>query len=283
MTTRRRALGFALAALAGPSLAEPPTASPFAELERRYGGRIGISALDTGNGRRLDWRQDERFPMCSTFKVIAVSALLHRVDRGKEDLDREVVVDKADVLGWAPVTGKRLGQKMPLSALCEAAMEWSDNGAANLILDALGGPPAVTAYARAIGDPMTRLDRRELALNQATPGDPRDTTTPAAMVEDLRTLLLGSTLLPPSRNRLVGWMLGCKTGDGRLQAGLPGDWKIAQKTGSGGYGSTNDIGVVWPPGRAPIVVAVYTTGSSAKGDALLAPLADVGRILVRSL
>jgi beta-lactamase class A len=289
VTTRRAALALAAAGLGLPALGLPapadaaPAASPFAELERRSGARIGLAAVDTGSGKRLAWRADERFPMCSTFKALAVSAVLRRVDAGEERLDREVVVDKAAVVGWAPVTGKRIGGALPLASLCEAAVEVSDNGAANLILDALGGPSAVTAFARSIGDPVTRLDRRETALNAAMPGDPRDTTTPAAMMADLEALLLGATLLPPSRNRLIGWMLGCKTGEGRLQAGLPAGWKIAQKTGSGGHGSTNDIGLLWPPGRAPLVVALYTTGSPAKGDALLTPLAETGRILARSL
>ena len=280
--TRRAALAVtAAAAFASPALAAPSVEARVTQLEQRHGGRIGLAALDTGSGRRVAHRADERFPMCSTFKMIAVSAVLHRVDTGAEQLDREVLVDRADVVGWAPVTEKHLGQKMSLGALCEAAIEFSDNGAANLILDALGGPQGVTSYARAIGDPMFRLDRREPALNEALPGDPRDTTTPAAMLGDLNTLLLGQRLSPPLRNRLTGWMLKCQTS--RIKGTLPSGWRIADKTGSGGRGATNDVGVIWPPNRAPILIAVYTVGSSRPEAERNAAVADIGRIVVESL
>jgi len=279
--TRRAALAVTAAALASPALAAPSVEARVTQVEQRHGGRIGLAALDTGSGRRVAHRADERFPMCSTFKMIAVSAVLHRVDTGAEQLDREVLVDRADVVGWAPVTEKHLGQKMSLGALCEAAIEFSDNGAANLILDALGGPQGVTSYARAIGDPMFRLDRREPALNEALPGDPRDTTTPAAMLGDLNTLLLGQRLSPPLRNRLTGWMLKCQTS--RIKGTLPSGWRIADKTGSGGRGATNDVGVIWPPNRAPILIAVYTVGSSRPEAERNAAVADIGRIVVESL
>ena len=278
MPTRRAALALGAAAVAGPAVGQSGGEAPFAALERSSGGRIGVAALDTGSGRRMAWRADERFPMCSTFKVLAVGAVLKRVDAGEEDLARRVAYGKADLVAYSPSTQPHVGDGMTLSALCDAAITLSDNTAANLILRAIGGPPGVTAFARTLGDRATRLDRTEPTLNEATPGDPRDTTTPGAMLADLRALLLGPTLSPPSRNRMIGWMLACKTGEGRLQAGLPTGWRIAQKTGSGG-GSANDIGMLWPPGRAPIVVAAYTTDSTAPLTERNAVLAEIGRIV----
>lgn len=280
---RRSALALALAGVVSPALAAPAAAAQLADLERQHGGRLGVAALDTGSGRRIAHRADQRFAMCSTFKTLAVSAVLHRVDAGREDLARKLPVRQAAVMGWAPVTGKHIGQEMPLAALCEAAMELSDNGAANLILEAIGGPAGVTAYARALGDPLTRLDRPELALNENLPGDPRDTTTPAAMLEDLRRLILGDALSVPSRRRLTDWMLACKTGDGRLRAGLPKGWRVADKTGSGSRGAANDIAVCWPPGRAPVVICAYTTGGAGDDARRDAALAEIGRILAGSL
>jgi len=279
---RRSSLALGLAAVASPALARTSAEAQLADLERRRGGRIGVAVLDTGSGRRIAHRADERFAMCSTFKTLAVAAVLRRVDAGREDLARPVLVDRAAVMGWAPVTEKRIGQKVSLSGLCEAAMEFSDNGAANLILAAIGGPPAVTAYARAIGDPTTRLDRPELALNQNLPGDPRDTTTPQAMLEDLRRLILGDALSGPSRRRLTDWMLACKTGDERLRAGLPKSWRVADKTGSGSRGAANDIAVCWPPGRAPVLICAYTSGGAGDDARRNATLAEIGRLVAQS-
>ena len=284
MPTRRgAALGLAAVALAQPALGQGRLETEFSDLEQRSGGLVGVVALDTGGRRRLAHRADQRFPMCSTFKVLAVGSLLRDVDRGGDDLARRITYGRGDLITYSPETERRLAEGMTLAALCEAAITLSDNTAANLILQAIGGPSAVTAFARGIGDPVTRLDRTEPTLNESTPGDPRDTTTPAAMAGDLRTVLLGHTLSPPSRNRLIAWMLACKTGEGGLEAGLPAGWKIAQKTGSGSRGSTNDIGILWPPGRAPIVVAAYTTGSARPLTERNAVLAQVGRIVAASL
>lgn len=251
-----------------------------AALEAHAGGRLGVMALDTGTGRRIAHRGEARFPLCSTFKVLLAGAVLARVERGRERLDRPIAYTTADLLDHAPVTAARVAEgRMTVEALCAAAVEASDNTAANLLLQVLGGPAEVTVFARSLGDPVTRLDRTEPTLNTAIPGDPRDTTSPAAMVEALKAMLLGGALEPASCQRLEGWMRGCLTGGDRLKAGLPVTWIVGDKTGSGARGTVNDVAVLRPPGRAPILVAAYYTGSRATMKDRNAVLAEVGRIV----
>jgi beta-lactamase class A len=257
------------------------SAQALRDLERKSGGRLGVAVIDTGSGTTLLHRADERFPMCSTFKVLAAAAVLARVDRKSEQLDRHIPFSKADLLEYAPVTTARVNEgRMTVAELCDAAITVSDNTAANLLLRTLGGPAGLTAYVRSLHDTVTRLDRDEPTLNTAIPGDPRDTTTPAAMAGNLRTLLLGTALSAASRDRLIGWLVANKTGDARLRAGLPKGWRVGDKTGTGGRGTTNDIAIVWPSGRAPILVAVYLTATSAPASAREATLADVARLFV---
>ena len=281
MSLRRRdALGLLAAGAATPALAAPVRDPELVALEARVGGRLGVSALDTGSGKRLRHRASERFPMCSTFKLLAVAAILHRVDTDCEDLSRPVVVNKADVVGWAPVTSKHLAEKLPMQALCEAAIVWSDNGAANLILNALGGPQGVTGYARSLGDKITRLDRRELALNEGRPGDIRDTTAPDATVANLQKLFTGRALTSGSREKLERWLVADEQGKARIRAGTPADWRAGDKTGTGNN-ATNDVAVLWPPGRPPILVAAYLHLAKAPIDDQQAALAEIGRIVGR--
>jgi beta-lactamase class A len=287
MITRRSiTAGLALAghaaalsgAQAAPSWpAELPEA--FRRIEASSGGRLGILVLDTGSGARAGLREDELFPLCSTFKLLAAAAILSRVDRGEERLERRIRFESADLVENSPLTQARTGGVgMALDEICEAAMVMSDNTAGNLLLGAIGGPAGLTAFARGIGDTVTRLDRNEPTLNEALPGDPRDTTSPAAMAADLRTLVLGrDALKEASRERLTGWLLGNRTGGTRLRAGLPTDWRVGDKTGAGERGTTNDVAVIWPPGRAPIVVTVYLTGSTASPEGRNAAIADVAR------
>jgi beta-lactamase class A len=269
------ALPFATAALA--------RSNPFTVLETKHGGHLGVAALDTGSGRRLSHRADERFAMCSTFKLLAVAAVLHKVDQGSEKLARLIPYSKTDLLPYAPITRAHVGEgHMALGALCEAAIEWSDNTAANLVLASLGGPSAVTRYARGIGDPITRLDRTEPALNDVKPGDIRDTTTPAAMLADMQKVVLGDALSKASRALLAGWLLKSQTGKQRLRAGLPKNWKVGDKTGTGSSGQTNDIAVARPPGRAPILITAYFDGSHSYPESREAVLAEVGRIAAKA-
>ncbi|MEL6061558.1 MULTISPECIES: class A beta-lactamase [unclassified Methylobacterium] len=252
-------------------------------IERRIGGRIGVAA---GSADRilLHHRADERFPMCSTFKVLEAAAVLARVDAGSETLDAMVSYGAGDLLSYAPVTRKALAAsggtgRLSVAELCAAALVWSDNTAANLLLARIGGPAGLTAWLRGIGDPVTRLDRDEPTLNSALPGDPRDTTTPEAMRRTLGRILLGSLLAPPSRDRLEAWMAGSQTGLKRLRAGLPRDWTIGDKTGSGDNGTVNDVAILQPPGRAPVTVAVYITGSTLPAAAVESAHAEIGRLV----
>jgi beta-lactamase class A len=254
-----------------------------AALEMRLGGRLGVAALDISSSRRLEHRASERFPMCSTFKLLAAAAVLHRVDEKKEQLTRFIPYTKGDLLEHAPVTGEHANEGgMTLGALCAAAIEYSDNTAANLLLQTIGGPDGLTRYARSIGDEQTRLDRLEPHLNSAVPGDERDTTTPAAMVADLRALLLGNALSQQSRQLLDSWLAENKTGGEMIRAGLPNDWKIGDKTGRGENGATNDIAIIRPPGKSPILLAIYFVGSTASPKARLGAIADVARIVVET-
>jgi len=214
--------------------ARSDAANQVAAIEARLGGRIGVAALDTGSGKRLDYRAEERFPMCSTFKFLAAAAVLKRVDEKRDQLDRFVSYDAKDILEYAPVTKAHLKEGgTTLGALCEAAIAQSDNTAGNLLLDAVGGPAGVTNFARSLGDQVTRLDRKEPELNSAIPGDERDTTTPGSMLADMTRILTGDVLSRSSRSQLEDWLRGNKTGAAVIRAGVPTNWIIGDKTGRG--------------------------------------------------
>lgn len=249
----------------------------FAKAEADSGGRLGVAVLDSSTGRVTGHRENERFPMCSTFKVLAAAAVLSRVDAGKERLTRRVRIEPSDLLSYAPVTRQHVGADMSVAELCEAALTLSDNTAANLLLAGLGGPAAVTRYARGLGDSVTRLDRTEPELNTAGPGDVRDTTTPLAMARDLAALATGTALSGASRELLTGWLVGCTTGYAKLRAGLPKAWRVGDKTGSGAHGTSNDIAVVWPLGRAPLIITAYLTQTDQPEDKRNATFAAIGR------
>jgi beta-lactamase class A len=254
-----------------------------AEIEARVGGRLGVAAIETGSGRRLEHRANERFPMCSTFKILAVAAVLHRVDKKQDQLTRVIPYTVADLLEYAPVTTEHVKEGgMTLAALCAAALNYSDNTAGNLLLKTIGGPAGLTRYARSLGDRQTRLDRLEPYLNSAVPGDERDTTTPAAMLGNLRVLLLGDALSPASRDQLEAWLAGNKTGDEMIRAGLPNDWRVGDKTGRGSEGATNDIAIIRPPGKAPLLLAIYSVGSTVSQKVRHAAVADVARIVAET-
>jgi beta-lactamase class A len=253
-------------------------------LELRHGGRLGVAALAVGSGARMRHRADERFAMCSTFKLLAAGLVLTRVDRGEEHLNRRIVFAAGELVTYSPVTEKRVGPPgITVAELCEAALTVSDNTAANLLLASFGGPAALTSFARSMGDTVTRLDRIEPDLNQATPGDPRDTTTPAAMLENVRHLVLGNALSSGSRSLLTTWMAASTTGVARIRAGLPKDWRVADKTGSGNHATINDVAVAWPPGGSPLLLSVYYSESSESGDQRNAVVAEVARIIAATL
>jgi beta-lactamase class A len=249
------------------------------ELEKASGGRLGVAMLNTATGARLGYRQNERFPMCSTSKLLTVGAVLKRVDRGKEQLGQVVHYSKSDLVTYSPATEKRVGQGMSIQGLCVAALTLSDNTAANLLLTTIEGPQGFTHFARTLGDNVTRLDRNEPTLNEALPGDPRDTTSPAAMMMDMRKLVLGHQLSASSKAQLREWMIANTTGDQALRAGVPKDWKVGDKTGSGDHGTANDVGILWPPSHAPMLAAVYLTGATVDSEAREATIAGVGKLV----
>ena len=284
----RRQFGRAAAALAvaGPvahalawdDSAQKSWARKWQAIEARVGGRLGVAVLDTGDGALVGHRLDERFAMCSTFKALVAGLVISRVGSGQEHLDRRIAIAPADLLEWAPETRKHVGMTMSVGELCEAAITVSDNTAANLLLAGVGGPAAVTAFVRTLDDAVTRLDRYEPALNDVAPGDPRDTSTPRAMAGTLRALALGDALPAAGRARLVAWMTATTTGAERLRAGLPTGWRLAHKTGTGD-GIANDMGVLWPPHRTPLVVVSYLADCQAPADARDRALADVARAI----
>ena len=251
-------------------------------IEKSVNGRLGVAVLDLGTGLRAGHRMSERFPICSTFKLMLAADMLARIDRREEDPQRRIVFGADRIESYAPVTRLRTGEPgMTITELCDAIVTMSDNTAANLLLDTIGGPPAFTAFMRRLGDTVTRLDRNEPSLNEAIPGDPRDTTTPAAMLGNLREVMFGEILSRSSRAQWLAWGVGNRTGDARLRAGVPIGWRVADKTGTGERGTTNDIGALWPPDREPILVTAYLTQTEAPAAERDAAIAQVARAVAR--
>jgi beta-lactamase class A len=246
-------------------------AAHLADLERQFDARLGLYARDTGSGATVAYRADERFPMCSTYKALAVAAILQR---GNTELTKHVSYRKADLVDYSPITGQHVARGMTVEQLCDAAIRYSDNTAANLLLRELGGTSAVTSFARSLGDQVTRLDRTEPDVNQALPGDDRDTTSPRAFGADFEAMVIDTALTSTSRSLLTRWLVGNTTGEGRIRGGLPKGWSIGDKTGSGSYGTANDIAVLWPPARSPIVLAVMSTRTTKDAQANVALLAS---------
>ncbi|MFJ4776640.1 class A beta-lactamase [Streptomyces sp. NPDC088762] len=256
-------------------------------LERAHSARLGVFARDAVTGRTVLYRADELFPLCSTFKTIAVAAVLRDLGGDGTFPAERIRYAEKDVTGsgYAPITGlpENLEGGMTVAELCAAAIEHSDNAAANLLLRELGGPDAVTRFCRSIGDRVTRLDRWEPELNSAEPGRVTDTTSPRAIGRTHARLTVGDALAAPDRERLTGWLLGNTTGGNRLRAGLPKDWSVAEKTGTGGYGTTNDVGVTWPPGRGPITMAVLSTRHDSAAPADEPLIAEAAALLAAAL
>jgi beta-lactamase class A len=257
----------------------------FADLEKQHAGsRIGVAAIDPSTNRRVDYRSDERFIMCSTFKVLAAAAVLKRVDENKEKLDRFVRYGEAQLMSYAPVTREHVKEGgMTLEALCAAAVEQSDNTAANLLLEAIGGPEKWTEFARSLDDKVSRLDHTEPALNIARPGKEDDTTTPAAMCQDLQRLFTSNLLSAASQARLEGWMQSNQTGLKMIRATVPADWKVGDKTGRSGKGATNDIAIVRPPAGGPIFIAIYLVDPNESQEARDELVAEVAKVTVELL
>lgn len=259
-------------------------AGVLAAYEHSTGGQVGLYVQDVASGARITWRDNQRFVMCSTFKASLAALVLARIDQGQDDLQQVIHYGPADLPGdwYAPVARRNLATgAMSVSEMCEAAVVYSDNTCANLLLARVGGPAALTGFWRSLGDAVTRLDHTEPMLNRSPPGDPHDTTTPAAMAGNLRHLLLGDALVPNARKRLTGWMLGCQTGANRLRAGLPVPWRIGDKTGNNGADASGDIAVAWRKPDAPVLISAYTQGGSPTQTQLDDLFAAIGRMIGR--
>lgn len=258
-----------------------PTFAALSSLEKDFGGRLGVYAVDTGSNAMVAHRADERFIMCSTVKTFIVSAILHRRLSEPGLLDKRIHYTQDDVLEWAPVTSKHIAQGMTVSELCDATIRYSDNTGANLLIAALGGPKETEKYLKTLGDNVTHTDRTEDQLN--IPDGDKDTSTPLQMVTNLRTLVLGDGLDPQGRELLTDWVKRNTTGDQSIRAGVPTGWVVGDKTGSGFKGETNDIAVIWPPGRAPIVLAVLAIPDDPKSSKGKPTIAEATRIVLKGL
>jgi beta-lactamase class A len=275
--------GFLVSSVLAADVSQEIATSGFAQLEARTKGRIGVAAIDVSTKRRVDFRPGERFIMCSTFKVLAVAAVLKLVDESKEKLDRFVPYGEAQLLEYAPVTRAHVKEGgMTLEALCAAAISQSDNTAANLLLETIGGPKGWTEFARKLGDESSRLDRMEPELNLAAPGDDRDTTTPAAMCHDLQRLLTSDVLSQESRARLEGWMVANETGAKMIRAVVAKHWRVGDKTGRGKE-AANDIAILRPPSGGPFFLAIYVNAPTTPSEERDNLVAEVAKIAIDAL
>lgn len=254
-------------------------------LEARSGGKLGVAILDTATGGTVGNRLDEHFALCSTFKALVIAQVLARVDRGQERLDRRIQFTERDLVLPYKATKPNVGAVgMTIEELCKAAATYSDSTAANLLLASCGGPAALTAYLRSIGDTVTRLDRIEPQLNIVRSGEVHDTTSPRAMAETMKRIVLGDALSDPSRQKITQWLAGGQdAATQRLRIGLPAGWRIANKPGTWERISTNDVGVIWPPHRPPVIVAAYLGYAPGTVKSQEAVLADVARIVAAAL
>lgn len=250
------------------------------QAESSLQARVGLAVLDTADGQRWQYRADERFPMASTSKALICAALLAR---GQGAMKTAWLVQQEAIQSYSPTTEKMVGEYVPAAQLCAITMRNSDNTAANGVLEMLGGPAAVTSFVRTVGDSVTRLDRNEPTLNEARPGDPRDTTTPQAMVQTLQNLVLGDALEPHARERLIAWLRNNEVGGPLLRAGVPEDWTMADRTGAGGFGTRGVVAVIWPPKRAPLIAAVYVTETEASMEDSNTAIAMIGKAIAVSV
>lgn len=266
-----------------PKAAEPVAIDlDLSALEARHGGRLGVSVLT--EGKRADWRGDERFVYCSTFKMYLAAATLLRVQAGQERLDRAVPVTQADMIPHAPITQPAVGSTLTIEQLMKGTVEVSDNPAANILIREMGGLEPFRAFYRGLGDDSTRVDRLEPEMNRQD-GD-KDTITPDQSVQNIQRLLVAADtpLDAASKTLLMRWLVDTPTGQGRIKAGVPAGWTVAHKTGTGGYGPVNDIGLILPPNAAPIAIAVYFHATKDSTDAQReAAVADATRQALKAL
>jgi beta-lactamase class A len=253
----------------------------FAALQSRFHARLGVYALDTGTGRAVVYNADERFAYCSTFKALATGILLERDTSAQ--LSQVIHYTAGDLVEYSPITAQHVSAGMTLRAIMAAALDYSDNTAANLLLNQLGGPHRLQEALRRLGDTTTNADRAEPTLNDATPGDTRDTSTARALATDLREFVLGNVLPESRRELLTRWLLANTTGGPYIRAGVPRGWKVGDKTGNGDRGTRNDIAIAWPPGGAPVVIAILSRRGSANARSDDALIADATKAALAAL
>ncbi|MFF0314889.1 class A beta-lactamase [Micromonospora sp. NPDC005252] len=253
----------------------------FRQLEERFDARLGVYAIDTGTGRTVQYRDDERFAYSSTYKALAAAEVLDETT--DVELDRVVRYSADDLVTYSPITERHVAEGMTLRAIADAAVRYSDNTAGNLLLRQLGGPQKFEKELREVGDKVTDPARYETELNEAKPGDRRDTSTARALTQDLRAYAVGDALEPADRDILNGWLRGNTTGGELIRAGAPDGWVVGDKTGAGGYGTRNDIAVIWPPDRAPIVLAVLSSRDEKDASYDNALIARATEVVVAAL
>jgi beta-lactamase class A len=282
MITRRQIMSLAAAAALAPAAQAASAERTLKAIHKKVGGRLGVHILDSQSGRRIAHDDDSRYAMASTFKVMLAAALLWQVDKNAFTLDHELAISGDDLLPTSPDVEAKLksgAKSMTVRDLCAAIVISSDNAAANVLLTGIGGPPAFTTFMRSIGDETTRLDRIETDLNANLPGDPRDTTTPRAMVDSMLRVFTQDVITVRSRALLIDWMMQSRTGLDRVRAGIPKSWQVGDKTGTGSGGAVNDLAIAWPPERRPILIAVYMSESKLAVPDLAATHAEIGRLV----
>ncbi|MBK3496997.1 class A beta-lactamase [Viridibacillus sp. YIM B01967] len=239
------------------NIMEETTMEKFEQLEKEYDARLGVYAIDTGTKKTVEFREDERFAYTSTFKALAAGAVLQQ--NSIEELNKIVTYTSDDLVTYSPITEKYVDTGMTLKDISEAAIRYSDNTAGNLLFKELGGPEGFETSLKKLGDQVTNAERIETGLNEAVPGETRDTSTPKALANDLQAYTLGDVLTHEKQTMLVDWLKRNTTGDNLIRAGVPKGWEVGDKTGGGGYGTRNDIAIVWPPNREPIVLAILSS------------------------
>jgi beta-lactamase class A len=254
-------------------------AASIQKIETRLDARIGVSVHDTNSRKTIQYKGDQRFPLTSTFKALACAAVLARVDANEEDLNRAILIQPQDIVTYSPTTEKYINKTMTIAELCAATITLSDNTAGNLILKSIGGPEGFTQFMRKLGDRATQLSRWEPELNEATPGDVRDTTTPNAIIKSLNRLLLGNKLSASSKLQLTQWMIDDKVANGLMRSILPSDWKIGDKTGAGAYGSRAIVAIIWPPKQKPVLVSIYITQTKTSMDERNQAIVDISNVI----
>ncbi|GHI00078.1 beta-lactamase [Neobacillus kokaensis] len=253
----------------------------FAELEHKFDARLGVYAIDTGTNQTVSYRPNERFAYASTFKALAAGALLQHYSI--DQLDELVKYSREDIVTYSPVTELHVDTGMTLREIIEAAVRYSDNTAGNLLLKKLGGPEGFETALRQMGDNVTQVDRYETELNSAVPGDTRDTSTPKALAASLQAFAVSDLLPAEKRMLLIDWMRGNATGDALIRDGAPKGWEVVDKSGAGSYGTRNDIAVVWPPNRAPIVIAVLSSRDAQNATFDNALIAEAAKVALNAL